>query len=368
MVVQRISILDRYFLGQFFWPFSLAIGAFGIVGIVDIVFYLIELSVISGISASVVFQLILYKLPAILVLFAPIAVLFSIMLLLVRLIKDHELLVLLSSGISTYRIVAPLVGLGLMASALAYGANEVVVPWTNHHANDLISREIERKPPPEIAEDVVFKGTEDRFFYVQQVNRKTGEMKTVLVFEDTGQFPKILVANRAQWGLNQWQLWDGKTIELNSDADIDYVNTFKKMTIHVNQDLGLLDSNSKSPTEMDSKELRSRIALLEKSGISTQSLKVEYGLKQSIPAACFVFGIIGIGYCLILIKTGKDWWGVVLAIGVAAVTVMLYFFVLAVCRALGKGGGLSPFISVWGANLLFGTWGIGLLMYHTKHR
>ncbi|NBV84113.1 LptF/LptG family permease, partial [bacterium] len=159
MVVQRISILDRYFLGQFFWPFSLAIGAFGIVGIVDIVFYLIELSVISGISASVVFQLILYKLPAILVLFAPIAVLFSIMLLLVRLIKDHELLVLLSSGISTSRIVAPLVGLGLMASALAYGANEVVVPWTNHHANDLISREIERKPPPEIAEDVVFKGT-----------------------------------------------------------------------------------------------------------------------------------------------------------------------------------------------------------------
>jgi lipopolysaccharide export system permease protein len=365
---RRIHILDRYFFGQYFWPFFLAIGAFGIIGIVDIVFYLIELSVLSGISAKIVFQLILFKLPAILVLFAPIAVLFSIMLLLVRMIKDHELLVLFSYGVSSIRIIAPLLIFGALTSFSAFLVNESLVPWTNRHANDIIAREIERKPPPEIAEDVVFKGTDDRFFYVQQVDRKTGEMRSVLIFEDTGQYPRILVAERAQWGINEWHLWNGKTIELNSDADIEYVNTFSHMKINVNQNLNFIDGNSKSPTEMDSQELRTRIAILEKSGISTQGLKVEYGLKQAIPVACLVFGSIGIAYCFTFIKTGKDWWGIVISIGVAAVTVMAYFFVLAVCRALGKGGNLSPFFAVWTANIIFGLWGGGLLAYHTRQR
>jgi lipopolysaccharide export system permease protein len=366
--LKRPSILYQYFFWQYFWPFTLAIGAFGLIGIVDIVFYLIELSVISGISFIVVLKLILFKLPAILVLFAPIAVLFSMMLLLVRIIKDHELLVLLSSGVSSVRIVLPLMIMAILTAGLAYITNESLVPWTNHHANDLIAREIDRKPPPEIAEDVVFKGTDDRFFYVQQVDRKTGEMRSVLIFEDTGQYPRILVANRAQWGINEWNLWDGNTIEFNSDSNIEYTNTFKHMKININQNLDLVDGNSKSPSEMDSKELKTRIDILEKSGISTQSLKVEYGLKQAIPVACLVFGIIGIAYCFTFIKTGKDWWGIVVAIGISAVTAMIYFFIVAVCRALGKGGSISPFFAVWTANIVFSIWGMALLGYYTRRR
>jgi lipopolysaccharide export system permease protein len=365
---QRIAILDRYFLWQYLWPCILAVGAFGLIGVVDVIFYLIELSVLSGISAIVVIQLILYKLPAILILFFPIAVLFSIMLLLVRMIKDNELLVLLSSGVSTVRIIAPLIVLGVLTSLMTYFANESLVPWTNQKANALIAKEIDRKPPPEIAENIVFKGTEDRFFYVQQIDRKTGVMKSVLIFEDSATLPRILVADRAQWGINTWTLWQGRMFEFDNDANLSYTNTFDQMKIHVNQNLDMLDSSAKSPTEMDSKELKMRINSLSQSGLSTQSLKVEYGLKQAIPIACGVFAIIGIAYCFTFIKTGKDWWGVVISIGVAAGTVMLYFFVLAVTRALGKGGTLSPFWAAWTANILFGLVGSGIIVHQSRRR
>lgn len=353
---------------QYLWPFSLAIGAFGIIGIVDIVFYLVELSVLSGISFAVVVQLIAYKLPAILIIFSPIAVLFSIMLLLVRMIKDNELLVLLTSGVSVVRIIFPLTIATFITSLFAFGMNEALVPWTNREANAIIAREIDRKPPPEIAENVVFKGTDDRYFYVQRIDRKSGEMQSVIVFEDSGQFPRLLVAHRAQWGLNEWNLWNGKSIELNENGEVEFTNTFDRMRITVNQNLDLIEGTTKSPTEMDSRELKQRIKVFENSGISTQSLKVEYGLKQSIPAACFVFGIIGIAYCFTFIQTGKDWWGVIIAIGIAAITTMSYFFVVAVSRALGKGGTISPFTSVWLANLIFGAWGIGLLVFQSKRR
>lgn len=364
----RLSTLDRYFARQYLWPFILSIGAFGIVGIVDIIFYLIELSVLSGISFKVVFQLILFKLPAILVLFAPVGVLFSIMLLLVRMIKDNEFLVLLSSGISVKRIAAPLVALSLITSIVAYITNETIVPWTNHRSEAIIAKEIDRKPPPEIAENVVFKGTDDRFFYVNKVNRKTGELRSVVVFESTVKYPRILIAEKAQWGLNEWHLWNGNIYEFNDDAGLEFTNTFTHMKINILQNLGLLDMTNKSPTEMDSRELRDHITILEKSGISTQPLKVEYGLKHAVPVACLVFGILGIAFCLTFITTGKDWWGVVVAIGIASVTVMLYFFMMAVFRALGKGGSISPFWAAWASNITFGVFGAGVLWYRAERR
>ncbi|NDC82740.1 YjgP/YjgQ family permease [bacterium] len=366
MVVSKlhVTVFDRYIAGQYLWPFIIAIGAFALIGVVDIIFYLIELSVLSGISFMTVVELIIYKLPALLVLFAPVGVLFSIMLLLVRMIKDSEYVVLVTSGVSVRRIIAPLLILSIITSGVAYFTNEQLVPWTNQKSEDLIAREIDRKPPPEIAEKVVFKGTDDRFFYVDQVNRKTGVMKSVIVFETTPQYPRIVIADNAQWGINTWHLWNGKIFEFNSNSDLEYTSRFSHMKINVFQTLDMLDVTHKSATEMDSRELKSRIASLEKSGIPTHTLRVEYGIKQAIPAACLVFGIIGIAFSLWFIKSGKDWWGVIIAIGVASATVMIYFFTLAVSRALGKGGSVSPFWGAWAANILFGS--IGTALLYTK--
>lgn len=363
-----ISIYDAYIFSQYIGPLTIALGAFAIIGTVDIIFYLIELSVLSGIKLSVILQLIAYKIPALLVLFLPIAVLFSVMLTLVRMTKDNEILILRSTGITIGRIVWPLLILAALTSLAAFFTNETLVPWTNHRANDLISREIERKPPPEIAEDVVFKGTDNRYFYIQRIDRKTGDMQSVFVFEDTGTFPRLLIAKRAIWGIKEWGIFDGLMYEFDTDGNLLFTNRFDKMKIFVNQNMDLFYSNQKSPSEMDSSELKSHIQNATRSGLSTQNLRVEYSLKQSIPAACLVFAVMGAAFCFTFIHSGRDWWGVVIAIGVSAVAVMFYFFVLAVSRALGKGGTLSPFWAAWMANFVFGLLGTSIIGYQIRKR
>ena len=171
--INRITILDRYLFKQFTGPFLLAVGGFALIGIVDILFYLVELAILSGISFYTILRLLLYKLPAIMILFFPMAVLFSIMLLMVRMAKDNELTVLRTSGIHSGRIVIPLLLLTFCTALISYYTNEKVVPWTNETSDALIRKEIKKKPPPVIRENIVFKDSSDRFFYIKKVNTQT---------------------------------------------------------------------------------------------------------------------------------------------------------------------------------------------------
>ena len=75
---------------------------------------------------------------------------------------------------------------------------------------------------------------------------------------------------------------------------------------------------------MDSKELKDRIQSLKKGGINTRALKVELHMKKSIPLACLIFGLIGTAYCLSFVKSGKDWWGVIISI-IIAMNQKIYF-------------------------------------------
>ena len=104
---KSILIIDVYIIREILNPFLLAVGGFAIIGMVDIMFVLVGSAVASGISFLIVLRLLLYKLPAVMILFFPMASLFSIMLLFVRMAKDNELGVLRTSGVPTFGIIQP---------------------------------------------------------------------------------------------------------------------------------------------------------------------------------------------------------------------------------------------------------------------
>jgi lipopolysaccharide export system permease protein len=344
-------------------PFVLAIGGFTLIAIVNILFFLVELLIISGVSIITISRLLALKLPGAMVDFFPMAVLFSVMLLMVRMAKDNEVTILRASGIHTLRFVIPVLLLSLLATSVSYVINEKVVPWANHESDELIQKEIHKRPPPVIQENIVFKDGGSRHFYIKKVNMKQSLMENVLVFEETANFPRITIAEEAQWEEKKWTLFNGKIIEFGADGHVEFSDDFSQLSIFVNKELGTLYNRSKTAREMDSKELKEKISSLEKGGISTRGLRVEYHLKKSIPVACFIFGIIGVAYCLGFVRSGKDWWGVIMAICIAVLSVGLYLFLVAVFRALAKDGAIIPIIGAWAPNILYGTIGISMILH-----
>ena len=120
----RLSILNRYLIREFLGPFIFSLCGFIIIGLVDFIFALVDLFINSGVSLGVVTRLLIYKIPAIMVMFLPMSDIFSTMLLMVRMAKDNEITIIRTSGVNIFKVVIPVVALGLSTAVFSWGVNE----------------------------------------------------------------------------------------------------------------------------------------------------------------------------------------------------------------------------------------------------
>ena len=77
---------------------------------------------------------------------------------------------------------------------------------------------------------------------------------------------------------------------------------------------------------------------------------------------------MGIASCLSFVRSGKDWWGVIIAIIIAILLTGLYFFGIALFRALAKEGSLPPLLGVWVPNLVYGLIASTTIFYQCKYK
>ncbi len=365
------TTLDRYLIRQFVGPFLLAVGGFVVIGMIDILFTLVDLFINSSVSFFIVVRLLAYKVPAVMVLFFPMAVLFAVMLLMVRMAKDNEITVLRASGISTGRLLIPIISLCILATLIALFTNETLVPWSNKISDSLINQSVNKTPPPDIAENVFFKDQGSRYFYINKVHPKTGIMENVLVYEVSEAYPRVTTAKTAHWDQKTWTLTQGYIQDYDDNGMVSYTSHFEDMKINISRNLNSFYSDQKTPYEMDSRELKEQINTLQKGGVSTKNLAVEYYMKSSLPGACLIFGLIGIAFCTWFVQSGKDWWGVVIAVCTAVLSVGFYFFIVAVFRALGKSGIvplITPFLGAWAPNILFGCVASAIVIYQATYK
>ncbi|RKY92799.1 YjgP/YjgQ family permease [candidate division KSB1 bacterium] len=96
---------------------------------------------------------------------------------------------------------------------------------------------------------------------------------------------------------------------------------------------------------------------------SIHSLQVEIHKKYSIPAACIVFVLIG---APLGIKTRKGNLGI--SSGISLLFFVLYWVSLIGGEELADRRLISPFLAMWGANILVGTAGICLAYYTITER
>jgi lipopolysaccharide export system permease protein len=359
-----LAIVDRYLIKEFLGPFLFSLAGFVIIGLVDYIFAYVDWFVNSGVSLGVILRLLIYKIPAIMVMFLPMSTIFSVMLLLVRMAKDNELTIIRTSGIKIFRVLIPIMLLGVGASLVSWATNETISPWANQVSDHLIQTIIKKRPPPTIVDNVFFKESGNRFLYIDHVDVSTGEMYDLLIFEKSAApFPRLITAKKALWDESNWYLRQGFIHEINPSGDIEYISRFDTTTIHLVRDLSSFYNQNKTPSQMDSDELKTKIDNLDKGGINTHSLKIEYHLKASLPAACFIFCLMGTTFCILFVRTGKDWWGVIWAIVTVVLLVGFYFFLMATFRAIGKKGVLPPFASAWIPNLLYFIPCTGIIIY-----
>ncbi|RMG43278.1 MAG: YjgP/YjgQ family permease [Acidobacteria bacterium] len=145
--------VDRYVLKEFGAPFAFGLAGFTFVLLINYLFLLARQTIEKRVPVRLVLGFVLAKLPYLLILTLPMAVLLATLVGIGRMASQHEVVALQAAGIAPARLARPLLGAAVVATAASLLTAHFLVPLGNVHARSLAaevvrSRDLSREIDP----------------------------------------------------------------------------------------------------------------------------------------------------------------------------------------------------------------------------
>jgi len=358
----RLRILDRYIIKEVLGFVALAAAALTIMLIVRDLFYSMDLLINKNVAWLYVVKLLLYRLPAYLVLTFPMSLLASSELAIGRLSADDEITAMRAGGISLRRIIIPFVIVAFVVSILSFLINDYVVPEAHRAHQNIIRENVLKRGPSYIRRNVFFRDAGNRYFYINLFNEENMTMQDIMVYEPGREkSPGTITAKKGEWTADTWKLENGTIYNYDEEGKDTYEMNFISMDIIVEEDLQKFFKNQRVPIEMNSKELKEQIRILQQAGVDTKRLEVILHMKYSVPFSGLIFVLLGVPLGL-RIKRGTKATGIIISI----VLVFVYYVFVSTARSFGNGGVLDPALAAWLPNTIFAILGIILIFWAEK--
>ena len=353
----RTRALDRYVFSEWMKIFvNTALGFPILVIVIDLTDNL-EKYLARNLSREAIFLSYVYWLPDSMFLVLPAAVLFATVFSIGMFTRHSEVTAAKASGISFFRLIAPIAIGAFIAAMLGLVLSELV-PVTNQKRNDLLeenkgARDSERY-------NFVYGAENGRVYKVGSLSVPNATMGNFQI-ERKGSGPDyptyVVSAQTATWrDTVGWTLRKGTThIIPTTGADIairfDSMRA-KGMTEHPAD----LLATPRSPHEMGYEDLSRFITALERSGGDANELKVERALKIAIPVTCLIIALFGAP-----LATSTQRGGAAYGIGISLATTIVFLMMIQLTKAIGGKGILPADLAAWIPNVLFGIVGAYLL-------
>jgi LPS export ABC transporter permease LptF/LPS export ABC transporter permease LptG len=348
------TLLDDYVLRDFFLYLGMILATFMVLVLVFTLFELLGDILRNQTPAVVVAEYLVNVSPYLLYNVAPLVMLLAVLVTFGLMERSNEITAVKATGISIYRVVAPvLVAAALMAVGLFF-ADQFYLPRTNKR-QEALHNQIKGKPPQTYLRPDrkwIF-GQNNDIYYYQFFDPDRDQFANVTVFQlDPASFAitRRIHAERAHWAenLNRWVYEQGWQRSLHTSAIADYrafdVATFPELT----ETPAYFKKEVKQYSEMNYEELRRYIHDLQQSGFDVVRLRVQLQKKLSYPVITLVMAVLAIPFAL---RTGKK--GTVTGVAVALGIAVFYTVVSRLFEAMGDLSQLPPALAAWSPDLIF---------------
>jgi len=353
----RLRILDRYIISEVLSFVALTASALTIMLIVRTLFELTDMLINERVAWPYIIKLLIYRLPAFLVLTFPMSLLASSELAIGRLSTDGEITAMRAGGVSFRRIIIPFLIAALFVSILSFVINDYIVPETNYLSQNIIHEIVQKKGPSYISRNVFFRDAKNRYIYVNQFDEKNMIMRDIIVYEFNGEGSlRTITAKEGMWVADTWKLENGTIYNNHESEEGVYGISFATLDIILKEDLQNIFKNRRTPQEMSSKELRQQIDILQQAGADTKSFEVDLYMKYSVPFSGLIFVLLGVPLGL-RVKRGSKVTGIIISI----VLVFIYYISVSTIRSFGRGGVIIPVLAAWLPNIIFAILGTILI-------
>ena len=376
--LSRPRLLDRYIVREMLAPSAIGLLVFTFVLLIDQIPRLLAVLVARSADLTTILRVFLNLLPSILAVTIPMAFLLGVLLAFGRLASDSEIVALRAVGVSPLRLLAPVMMLAAAMTALTFYINAVALPRANQAHRELVFSLVVSKARTDVKArtftDSLLPGR--MMLYVQDIEPDTGRWKNLLI-HDTRDLrePKLILAKTGELVVDRdrqivrIELGPGSQHSFFPSDPREYNRTaFGSMGWDLPVDEFFPDRKklmlSKGDREMTLGELASRIAQMRSSGQGRKEwgrFSVEWHKKFAIPAACLVFGLLGLGLSLGSKKEARS-----SAFALSIAVIFVYYVLIRLGEQAGDTGMMTPFLSMWAANLVLGA--IALALLWLNHR
>ncbi len=357
-----MSIIDTYALRKLGRPLTIILCLFtGIFVLVDL-FDNAHSFIDNEASLSVVLSYYAYYLPLIVVLTSPVAMLLATLLAVGGLARKNEIMALKGSGVSLYRILAPVLALSVVVSLTNVLIGEQILPPATRQRLLIKETSIARRASEIVTSDPMYVTSDGSMFHARRLNSRTETLEEVTVeeFDETNTPISRIDAESAVWEDGEWVFYKGSQRFFTAQGE--EANSFHKLKSGYSEPVpSELGVRKLRPDEMAFRELRSYIVRLRASGNDPRDLAVQLHLKIAFPFVIIIMTLLGGS-----LAAGARRSGFALSFAAALTISFFYFGMLQVSQVLGRQGILVPWLAAWISNFIFAGVGVALLIRAPK--
>ncbi len=357
----RPNILDRYIIYTFLKIFIFIALSIYVMSIVIELRSIIDSALEKKLPLSIILEYFKFFTPGVFKYIIPISTMMASVVTVAILSKNSEVIAIKATGISIYRMIAPILILAFIFCIIFFFLQDFIFPYTNQKALRVKDKIEGRKGVSYSSLHgrwVTLKGK--KFLHYKNYISSPPTLSGVSLFEiseSAFRLKKRIHASKCQWNGRFWEFHDGWSLQFDGKENY---QTFAKMPSTLLEEPSYFQQRerrffggSKISEQMSFLELWKYIKSLKASGYDTTNLEVGLFEKTSFALTSLIMVFLALPFSFLLGKKGSLY-----GVGLSLLLVIVYWAIFAIFSAFGSEGILNPLLSAWAPNIIFGLGGI----------
>jgi LPS export ABC transporter permease LptF/LPS export ABC transporter permease LptG len=347
-------LLDLYLVRRFLSYFALLMAAFIFLFETFTFFELLDDIARHRVPFLVVVDYFRYLAPYLFYQLAPLGALVAVLVALGIMSKNNEIVAIKASGISLYRLAAPLLLAGLGLTATMMLLDDTYLPYANQR-QDALRNQIKGKPAQTYTQPQRWIFGENNKIYNYDLFDPTQNLfggLTVLEIDPRDfQLRRRIFATRARWSESQkvWVLEGGWVRDFSGGTIVKYEKLPPVTSLpELIEPPSYFNREVRQAFQLSWRELSVYIEGLHRAGFDVSNLTVQWHRKLAFPIIAPVIMLLAIPFAF-LVGTRGALGGVALGVAIGIV----YWSLAELLQAMGGVGQLPPLVAAWSPDIIF---------------
>ncbi|MCK6555694.1 LPS export ABC transporter permease LptG [Candidatus Binatia bacterium] len=350
-----------YLIREFLALFAPILAAFVVLFIIIDFFERLRTFLSYDAAAVAILKYFFFKIPLMVTLVLPPAVVAATLLGLGMLARRNEIVAFRASGISLLQTAGPLLAMATVISLAALAWNETVVPYCAQRFQYVNVVEIKKQRQKGIlSERNIWYHGANGFYSIDHLDPRRETLAGLTVYRTAPDFgiQTIIEAPSGQWKGGRWELIGAveRTVRANGEIETRPVDAATEV---IPETLGDFLDVHREPEELSYLALRRRVLALSRKGIDPSPFLVDLHLKLAVPFMPLVLAAVAIPIAGRVSRHPS----LAGTVGVGFAVGFLYWIVLGLANSLGVSGALPPAIAAWAANIIFALVAAALFLF-----